>query len=294
MTRGATPATARTTMRASGRAPARRRRARVPTISAAAPSLMPEALPAVTTPPGNSGFSPPEPLEGRVGPRVLVARPSAPGRGRRRRVPAQLPVDRSRRPWRRAYFCCEASAKRSLSSRLISCSRATLSAVSAMRIACHRLARPRIGKRAPMRRIEIGSRAIGGLGLGQDERRAAHALDAAGDEELALAEARGARAVQERASPLPHSRLTVMPAISPGGRRAAAAWRATLRRPRRPGSCSRRSRPRRCRVRCPCAPAASGSRRPADRPAGRRRAPRHSARKASGHPDRGRHRAWYS
>ena len=50
MTRGSTPATPDDTMRASGMAPTRSPARRDPTISAAAPSLIPEAFPAVMTP----------------------------------------------------------------------------------------------------------------------------------------------------------------------------------------------------------------------------------------------------
>ena len=50
MTRGSTPAAPAVTMRASGVAPALSPAVFDPTINAAAPSLMPEALPAVTMP----------------------------------------------------------------------------------------------------------------------------------------------------------------------------------------------------------------------------------------------------
>ena len=53
---------------------ARRANAGDATTSAAAPSLMPEALPAVTVPSvANAGLSAGQPLDGRAGPRMLVA-----------------------------------------------------------------------------------------------------------------------------------------------------------------------------------------------------------------------------
>ncbi len=57
----------------------------------------------------------------------------------------------------------------------------------------------RIGKARADGGIEqLGVAAIGAFGLGHDEGRAAHAFDAAGDEEIALAAGRGARGVEHR------------------------------------------------------------------------------------------------
>ena len=59
ITRGSTPATALATTRARGARPIRSSAARLPTNSAAAPSLIPAALPAVVTPPLLSARRPP-------------------------------------------------------------------------------------------------------------------------------------------------------------------------------------------------------------------------------------------
>ncbi len=70
---GSTPATAYETTRASGARPSAFALAAVATTSAAAPSLMPEALPAVTLPSFlNAGLSAAELLGRRAGARVLV------------------------------------------------------------------------------------------------------------------------------------------------------------------------------------------------------------------------------
>jgi hypothetical protein len=82
MIRGATPAVAYDTTRASGAAPTRRALSDVVTTSAAAPSLMPDAFPAVTDPSlANAGLSAPSvsavvPARGYSSVRkVTVARP---------------------------------------------------------------------------------------------------------------------------------------------------------------------------------------------------------------------------
>ena len=74
MTLGSTPATAVATMRASGRQPSASAALRRRPGSAAAPSLMPLELPAVTVPPSRkAGGSLAELLRRDPGPRVLVA-----------------------------------------------------------------------------------------------------------------------------------------------------------------------------------------------------------------------------
>ena len=75
MVAGSTPATALATIRAIGRSPSSRARASLITSSAAAPSLMPELLPAVTDPVAsrlNAGLSAASDSMRGVGPRVLV------------------------------------------------------------------------------------------------------------------------------------------------------------------------------------------------------------------------------
>ena len=72
MVRGGTPATPVAITRASGLTPALSPASRLATISAPAPSLMPEALPAVVTPSGNSGLSFCKRLDRRLGARMLV------------------------------------------------------------------------------------------------------------------------------------------------------------------------------------------------------------------------------
>ena len=67
MTRGSTPATAPATMRTRGLTEYFSPIAALPTISAAAPSLIPLALPAVTTPSAESERSPPRTSRVEVG-----------------------------------------------------------------------------------------------------------------------------------------------------------------------------------------------------------------------------------
>ncbi len=104
------------------------------TISAAAPSFTPEALPAVTTPPSKSGFN-------LTSDSIVASRRGCssfstmtggasflpPGSATGRISPLKKPSASAL-----AYFCCEASANSSASSRVISYSLATLSAVCGM------------------------------------------------------------------------------------------------------------------------------------------------------------------
>jgi hypothetical protein len=105
ITRGSTPATALPANVASGSAPSARAFSSEATTSAAAPSLMPDALPAVTVPSRRkAGFS------------VASLSALASGRGcSSRETPSTGTSSSSKRPASAAaaHRCCEASAKTS-------------------------------------------------------------------------------------------------------------------------------------------------------------------------------------
>ncbi len=150
MVRGGTPATAVAITRTSGLMPALSPASRLATISAAAPSLMPEALPAVVTPSANRALS-----FCRVS-MVVSGRGCSSSLTTRSGLPRPCAIDTGRisllkKPSLAAseYFCCEPSANLSQSSRLSWKSRARLSAVCGMVSAPNRLSILGLGKRAP-------------------------------------------------------------------------------------------------------------------------------------------------
>ena len=104
ITRGSTPATAEPTNAPSGSTPSSRAFSSLAITSAAAPSLIPLALPAVTVPSGaERGLQLRERLRSRLGPRMLVDGDLADGDelvveapGRVRRRPALLRAQRER------------------------------------------------------------------------------------------------------------------------------------------------------------------------------------------------------
>ncbi len=119
MTRGGTPATPLESTRASGRAPAASPALRLATIIATAPSLMPEALPAVVTPPSCNGRNLASAARSVCGrgcssSATLTGPARPPGASTARISPAMKPSALAA-----AYFRCEAAAKTSHASRVI-------------------------------------------------------------------------------------------------------------------------------------------------------------------------------
>ena len=236
MMRGSTPATAVATMRAIGSTPSSRAPLSDATSSAAAPSLSPDELPAVTEPlPSvrNAGLSFASDLERRVGANELVLR---------RRASAS------------PFFCGDLAPARSRRRSGPRCAPPPPSAATAARTrpdprATRRTARRRSPRSGPSSRCRSArcifgltkrqprlvsnsstSRANGLLALRHHVRRARHALDAAGDVQVAVAELHGARGVRDGAHArgaqpvhrLARARVTGSPASS-------SAMRATLR-----------------------------------------------------------------
>ena len=240
ITRGSTPATALATNAPSGSTPSSRAFSSLATTSAAAPSLIPLALPAVTVPPSrNAGFSAAS-FSALVSGRGCSSRTTLADRdelvveppGLARRRPAPLRLERERV----LVLARDVPALGDVLARL-----------------AHRLERehrlqPRVRERASRAscRRRPGCRAGTAVsGLRHGERRAAHRLDAAGDEQVAVAgddrvAGRDDRGEARRAEPVDgHARDRL--------RAARRAARPSARRcgcPRRPGSRSRSRRPR--------------------------------------------------
>ena len=129
ITRGGTPATAPLLIRASGASPYWATALSEATSSAAAPSFTPEALPAVTLPPGASGAS----LASASSEVARGCSSTATVAGSPRRCGTVTgSISRASRPSAiaRAARCCERSANASWSSRETSYSSATVCAVS--------------------------------------------------------------------------------------------------------------------------------------------------------------------
>ena len=133
---GSTPATALETMRAIGRHPSSRARASEVTSTAAAPSLMPDELPAVTDPDpsrlkaGLSDASLSRVVSGRGGSSTDTSTPASPFA-----ADAEIGTTSSaNRPasWASAQRCCDDSANASCSSLVTPHRSTTFSAVSPM------------------------------------------------------------------------------------------------------------------------------------------------------------------
>ena len=247
--RGGTPATAPTVTRASGvQAVPRAPRRSEATSTAAAPSLMPGRVAG-----GHGAARGERPQLGqrleRGRPRVLVdrrrppARPAAAGPAPAR---SPWPAGRRRSPWRRA----PASAARTRPGRPGRCrSRsATFSAVSGIESVPYRSRIAGLTNRQPIVVSWISARPRPrGAGLGHDERRAGHALHAAGDDQVGVAGAD--RPGRDGDGVQPGAAQPVHRAAGHLDRQARRAARPSGRRcgcPRRPGWRSRaRRRPAR-------------------------------------------------
>ena len=231
MTRGGTPALAIATTRASGSSPCARAAASEATISAQAPSLSPDALPAVTVPPSRNGAGSDASFASVVSGRGCSSRSTMRGAPRGPGTSTGT-ISTARRPASSAAAarCCERSAKASWSARAIRCSAATFSAVSAIESIPWSAAIRGLTKRQP--RVVSCSSAARENALG------------------ALPSTNGARlmlstppAIRRSASPAlivlaawptasmpePHSRLTVAPGTLVGRPASSAAMRATFR-----------------------------------------------------------------
>jgi hypothetical protein len=180
-------------------------------MSAAAPSLTPEALPAVTVPPLRNGVGSLASASSVVSPRMLVALDQ--DRGPLRCATATATISRRGSP-----ISCAASARRLAAERervLVSRAHlelaATFSAVSGIEIDAVLRLHHWIHE-APADRgvVDLASRG-NAASPWHHEGRAAHALDAAGDHQLGLAGADRARGTADRVEPEPHRRLTVAP-----------------------------------------------------------------------------------
>ena len=267
ITAGSTPATALATIARPDRAARARGVApRSASTTAAAPSLMPAALPAVTCRP-----------RGRPGAARRASRPSCPARGcssRSTRVDGPLragtstaTISRAKRPLGLGGRVPLLRAQRPgvLVRARDAVALGDVLAGLAHRVDAVALAHPRVHEAPAERRV--GERPVaareGRLGLARHQRRARHRLDAARHEEVAGAgldrvrgrddrlQARGAEAVDGLAR---DARPAGRRAARPCGRRCGCprptGWRRRARRPRCRRRRSRRAaRPRRRRAR---------------------------------------------
>ena len=132
MSSGSTPTTAQATSRPSGLLPFALAFSAVVTTTAAAPSTIPEALPAVTVPSlpneGGSAASPSSVVSGRMWSSLLDAHRLAPGL----HLDGHDLLRRRHAAHAAAARCCEESAYASCSSRVMPYFAATLSEVCAM------------------------------------------------------------------------------------------------------------------------------------------------------------------
>ena len=287
MIAGSTPATARSDD-ARHRLQPERLRARLArsTSSAAAPSLMPDELPAVTRAVlrGTPACSFASCLERRVGARVLVGvddgRLALAGRHRRPGTISSVEAPGSSCGGGPRWCDCEREGVLVLAATTPQRS-ATFSAVSPMRVRVVRSARRGLVKRQPSvvsYSVCVAARE-GAAGLAiTNGARVIDSTPPAMNTSPSPAVIALRRAALTACRPEPHSRLTV----SPGDldRQAGQQHRHAARRcgcPRRPGWRRRGSRRRRPPGRRRCAPAAPG---PRARP-GRRAAPR-AARRRTG------------
>ena len=230
MMRGGTPATADATMRARGTRPCFRAAASDATIVAQAPSLTPDALPAVTVP------------SGRTTPLSLASDSSVVARGCSSRSTTTgsplregtltAAISSARRPAAiaSAARCCERSAKASWSARAIANSAATFSAVSGIESIPYFAFISGLTKRQPIvvssifAAREYASVAFACTNGARDMLSTPPAITS--DCSPALI-ARAAIAIASRLEP--HSRLTVVPATDVGSPASSSAMRATLR-----------------------------------------------------------------
>ena len=184
--------------------------------SAAAPSLTPEALPAVTVPGSrHERLELGERLQRGVRPQVLVlAHRHRAGLAARHGHRLDLLGEDSPPPAPSPARCCERSANASWSLRRDLVVLGDVLGRLRHRVDAVLLLHQRIDE-APADGgvLDLGAALERLLRLAHDERRARHPLDAAGDHEVGLAGADRPRRRPTASSPDAHSRLTVMPGI---------------------------------------------------------------------------------
>ena len=247
---GATPATAHETRRASGRRPSSAAFSGCVTMHTAAPSFWPLALPAVTVASGSlrahDRAQRGEPLERRVGARVLVALDDAARPCGRRR-------SRARSPRRTCRPRCAATARWCERSASSSCSLARDRVLAAQVLgrldhpARHRVVRAAGGHARPRasRSCELDAAALDApahahrveLGL-------AHALGAAGEHEVGGAGLHLHAGEHDRLQPRAAAAVELQPGHLDAADRRRARRRGRSPAPRRWGSTGRGSRRR--------------------------------------------------
>ncbi len=171
-------------------------------MSAAAPSLTPEALPAVTVPFSRNGVGSLASFSSDVS-RGCSSVSTMIGSALRCGTLTGT-ISLARRPLACAFAvrCCERRANLSWSSREIWYSSATFSPVSGIESVPNCLRHVRVHEAPADRRVvDLGLAREGALGLAHHERRARHQLDAAGDHHLGLAGLDGAGRLADRVEP---------------------------------------------------------------------------------------------
>ena len=207
-------------------APSSRALSSLAITSAAAPSFIPLELPAVTLPPlRKAGLQRRQRLGGRVRPRMLVAR-----RARRPRTSSS-----ANRP---AASACRPAALRAQRERVLVLARHAAALGHVLAGLAHDsragTSPPGAGSgsasRASCRRPCGAPRSNARAGLGIDERRPRHRLDAAGDEQVAVAgDHRVAGARRPPRGPTRTAGSAVTPATDCGKPASSTAMRATSR-----------------------------------------------------------------
>src|SRR5579871_657966 len=192
MIRGGTPATPLATIRAKGLAPTASPALRLATIIATAPSLMPEALPAVVTPPSCNGrnFA--------SASRLVCGRGCSSSATRTGPARPDLAVEKARR-FAGGVFLLRGGGKKvaGLAGDLIVAGQ--IVGGFGHCVGAEFALDPRIGKaRADCRIVNAAVTAERHFGLVHDKRRPAHALDPAGQEHLTLAAGDGLRGHHDR------------------------------------------------------------------------------------------------
>ena len=217
--RRARPRPRRRAMRARGLRPCAARRASLATSSAQAPSLTPEALPAVTVPPARNGVAElRERLEARLA-RMLVACRRRPGRPSSRAA-SPATISAARRPLACAASarCWLRSANASWSARDTSKSAATFSPVSGIESMPYCSFMQRVDEAPADRRV------VTSAGCARRRRRPSTARRARGSCSRRRPRSRapprptriGRAAIATASSPEPHRRFTVTPGTSTG------------------------------------------------------------------------------
>ena len=216
MTAGSTPATAVESTRAIGRSPSARARSASTTSTAEAPSLMPDEFPAVTEPPSgrNAGrsFASASRLVSARGcsSRATDDRVAAPLRDLDRHDLPVEPAGLDRRD--RALLALEREGVLALAAHAPALGDVLRGLAHGIRVVA--LGQPRVHEAPAERRVgELARAAVpGALGLELDVRGAGHRLDAAADEDVAVADRDRVRRGVDRLEPRPAQPVDRQPA----------------------------------------------------------------------------------